>query len=172
MKKLLCIAAMLLPMCSLMAQNSLIYKAQAKFDEGKMDEAWAAIEPALTSGKTKNLAGAYNFAGVIQGKILSAEITKAAQKQPLDTMKFINALDKSVEYFEKSYKLDNAPNEKGKIKPKYNNNAEAPFQSNTKMISQMMNYYAYAGQFLNANGNQKGAYDAFEKFIEMPNYMQ
>lgn len=168
MKKLLCIAAMLLPMCSLMAQNSLIYKAQAKFDEGKMDEAWAAIEPALTSGKTKNLAGAYNFAGVIQGKILSAEITKAAQKQPLDTMKFINALDKSVEYFEKSYKLDNAPDEKGKIKPKYNNNAEAPFQSNTKMISQMMNYYAYAGQFLNANGNQKGAYDAFEKFIEMP----
>ena len=52
MKKLLCIAAMLLPMCSLMAQNSLIYKAQVKFDEGKMDEAWAAIEPALTSGKT------------------------------------------------------------------------------------------------------------------------
>ena len=39
MKKLLCIAAMLLPMCSLMAQNSLIYKAQVKFDEGKMDEA-------------------------------------------------------------------------------------------------------------------------------------
>lgn len=168
MKKLLCIATLLFPMCSLMAQNTLIYKAQEKLDENKTDEAWAAIEPALTSGKTKNLAGAYNMAGVVQGKILSAEITKAAQKQPLDTMKFIKALDKAVEFFEKSYKLDNAPDEKGKVKPKYNNNAEAPFQSNSKMISQMMNYYAYAGQFLNANGNQKGAYDAFEKFIEMP----
>ncbi len=168
MKKLLCIATMLFPMCSLMAQNSLIYKAQEKLDENKIDEAWAAIEPALTSGKTKNLAGAYNFAGVVQGKILSAEITKAAQKQPLDTMKFISALDKAVEFFEKSYKLDNAPDAKGRIKPKYNENAEAPFQCNRKMISQMMNYYAYAGQFLNSNGNQKGAYDAFEKFIEMP----
>lgn len=168
MKKLLCIALLLFPMCSMMAQNTLVYKAQEKIDENKLDEAATIMEQALTSGKTKNMAGAYNMAGVVQGKILSVEITKAAQKQPLDTVKFINALNKAVEYFEKSYKLDNTPDEKGKLKPKYNTDVEAPFQSNMKMISQMMQYYAYAGQFLNQNGDRKGAYDAFEKFLELP----
>jgi tetratricopeptide (TPR) repeat protein len=168
MKKLLSIAVLLVPMCTITAQNSLVYKAQEKINENKLDEAAAVMETALTSGKTKNMAGAYNMAGVCQGKILSAEIAKAAQQQPLDTMKFISALNKAVEYFEKSYKLDNAPDEKGKIKPKYNKDVEDPFQSNVKMISQMMNYYAYAGQFLNQNGDQKGAYDAFEKYLEMP----
>lgn len=168
MKKLLCMALVLFPMCSMFAQNTLVYKAQEKVDENKLDEAASVMEQALTSGKTKNMAGAYNMAGVVQGKILSAEIAKAANKQPLDTAKFITALNKAVEYFEKSYKLDNTPDEKGKLKPKYNKDVESPFQSNSKMISQMMQYYAYAGQFLNQNGDRKGAYDAFEKFLEMP----
>lgn len=168
MKKLLLIAMLLAPMASAFAQNSAIYKADEKINEGKLDEAAAIIEASLTSGKTKNLAGAYNIAGTVYGKILQGEIAKAAGHQPLDTAKFVSALDKSMTYFQKSFELDNTPDEKGKIKAKYGAKAEAPFQSNYKMITQMMSYYAYAGQFLFSNGDKKGAYQYFEKYINMP----
>lgn len=160
MKKLLLFAVLFSSTISY-AQNSLIDKAQMKLDDNKIEEAVEVIEPALTSGKTKNLAGAYNMAGNVYGRILNGEILKAANNQPCDTTKFISALNKSLEYFIKSYEFDNKPNEKGKVKPQYNAN-------NLKMISQMSNYFIYAGQFLNTNGDQKGAYDAFEKYLEMP----
>lgn len=143
------------------AQNGLIDKAQMKLDDNKVEEAVEVIETALTSGKTKNMAGAYNMAGNVYGRILNAEILKAANNQPCDTAKFISALNKSLDYFTKSHEIDNAPNEKGKVKPQYNAN-------NFKMISQMANYFIYAGQFLNTNGDQTGAYEAFEKYLEMP----
>lgn len=168
MKKLLCVVALLFPMMSVMGQTALIYKAQEKIDDNKLDEAEEILDKVLTSGKTKDMAAAYNMAGVLQGKILQAEVVHAANKEPLDTVKFIKALNKAVDYFEKSYKLDNTPNEKGKVKARFNDNAEAPFQSNRKMIMQMMDYYAYAGQFLNQNGDRKGAYDSFAKFLDMP----
>lgn len=132
-----------------------------KLDENKIDEAAELIEQALTSGKTKNMAGAYNMAGNVYSRTLNEEILKAAQNQPCDTAKFVNALNKSVDYFNKSYEIDNAPNEKGKVKPRYNEN-------NIKMITQMGSYFIYSGQFLNNNGDRAGAYDAFEKYLEMP----
>lgn len=160
MKKLILLAVIFSATNSI-AQNSLISKAQMRLDENKVDEAAEVIEPALTSGKTKNLAGAYNMAGNVYGRMLNAEILKAANNQPCDTTKFVNSLNKSLNYFVKSYEIDNTPNEKGKIKAKYNEN-------NKKMITQMGTYFMYAGQFLNNNGDQKGAYDAFEKYLEMP----
>ena len=160
MKKLVLVAVLFSSTVSF-AQNSLIGRAQMKLDENKEDEALELIERALTSGKTKNMAGAYNMAGNVYGRILNAEILKASQNQPCDTGKFVSSLNKSLDYFTKSYEIDNTPNEKGKVKPKYNEN-------NVKMITQMGNYFIYAGQFLNNNGDQKGAYDAFEKYLNMP----
>ena len=36
------------------------------------------------------------------------------------------------------------------------------------MMKQMVGYFAYAGQFENERGNKKGAYKAFEQFIQIP----
>lgn len=168
MKKLLVMAFLLAPMCFALAQNSAIYRADEKITDNKLDEAAAIIEPALTSGKTKNLAGAYNIAGTVYAKMLQAEITKAASKQPLDTARFISSLDKAVKYFEESYKLDHQADEKGRVKTKLEANAEAPFQNNIKMLGDIMTYYRYAGQFLYSNGDHKGAYEKFARFLDMP----
>ncbi|HCE47940.1 MAG TPA: hypothetical protein DEQ84_04665, partial [Prevotellaceae bacterium] len=67
-----------------------VYKAEEQFKEGKYAEAEKTILPALTNPKTKKLAFAYNLAGKIEGTLLNAEIQKAAAKQPLDTVLFIN----------------------------------------------------------------------------------
>jgi tetratricopeptide (TPR) repeat protein len=168
MRKFLLMAIALAPICSAFAQNSAIYRADEKINDGKLQEAAQIIEPALTSGKTKNLAGAYNIAGITYAKMLQAEIAKAASKQPLDTNLFISSLDKAVKYFEQSYKLDNQPDEKGKVKPKLEANAEAPFQNNYKMLGDMISYYRYAGQFLYNRGDHKGAYEKFARYLDLP----
>ena len=101
MKKLVLFAVLFSSTVSF-AQNSLIGRAQMKLDENKEDEALELIERALTSGKTKNMAGAYNMAGNVYGRILNAEILKASQNQPCDTGKFVSSLNKSLDYFTKS----------------------------------------------------------------------
>lgn len=172
MKKILCIAVLLCTAGSMMAQDVAVFKAEEKINENKFDEAAEvinqAISKAMSTGKTKNLAGYYNMGGVIQGKILTVEVTKAANKQPLDTTKFITCLDQAVDFFQKSYELDHTPDAKGKVKPKFDVDIESPFQSNKKMLMQIINYYAYAGQFLNQNGDREGAYAAFEKYLDLP----
>ena len=73
-----------------------------------------------------------------------------------------------MKYFEQSYKLDNQPDEKGKVKPKLEANAEAPFQNNYKMLGDMISYYRYAGQFLYNRGDHKGAYEKFARYLDLP----
>lgn len=143
------------------AQNSLISKAETLLGEDKVAEAAETLAPALTSGLTKNLAGAYNLAGNIHSRYVDTEIRKAAANQPLDTALFISSLNKAIEYFNKSHELDVKPDAKGRVKSKYAVN-------NKKMVAQMLPYFQYAGVFQNANKDLKGAYDSFTKFVEMP----
>lgn len=147
-----------------------ITKAQIALDENKISEAQEAIQKVLTpeavqenltKGKTSKVAEAYNLAGNIESRILNPQILNAAKGQPLDTLLFIKSLDKSVEYFSLSNKYDRTPDKKGVVKPKY-------YANNHKMLKQMMTYYAYAGQFLYARKDYAGAYNCFEKFINMP----
>lgn len=153
-------SAMLLATSSF-GQNGLLITADTRMNENKLDEAAQLVETALTSGKTKNMAWAYNLAGNIQARIINDEITKATQNQPLDTTLFLKSLDKAIEYFTKSHDIDVAPDEKGKIKSKY-------YKNNFKMMAQMLPYYQYAGVFQNTNKNTQGAFDAFSKYLNLP----
>ena len=162
MKSFLLTACALLAAGSAFAQNSAYYKADVLFnEEQKTKEAAEAIEPALTNPKTTKLAAAYNLAGNIFGKMLSVEIEKASKREPIDTLLFISSLNKAVTYFTKSHEYDVAPNSKGKIKPEF-------VANNKKMIGQMLDYYAYAAGFQNARKDIDGAYNSFEKAINMP----
>lgn len=143
------------------AQNSLIYKAEGLLNENKIAEAEETLAPALTSGSTKDLARAYNLAGNIQSKYVDTEVRKAAANQPLDTALFVSSLNKAFDYFIKSHEIDVKPNAKGKVKSKY-------IENNKKMISQLRSYFQYAGVFLNANKDYKGAYEAFTRYIKAP----
>lgn len=161
MKKIVFSLVLMMVTTLAFGQNMAIYKAQELLNENQIEKAQAAILPALSSEKTTHKAWAFNMAGNIESRILQREIEKAAAKQKCDTTLFISSLDNAVKYFTESDKYDLAPNKKGKVKSEYHGN-------NLKMMKQMVGYFAYAGQFENERGNKKGAYKAFEQYIQMP----
>ena len=161
MKKIIFSLVVMMTATLAFGQNSAIYKAEELLNENEIQKAQAAILPALTSDKTTHKAWAFNMAGNIESRILQKEIEKAAAKQKCDTTLFINSLNNAVKYFTESDKYDMAPNDKGKVNAEYHANK-------WKMVRQMVSYYAYAGQFENERGNKKGAYKAFEQYIQMP----
>lgn len=163
MKKIFCLVALL---SATTISYGQIAKAQIALDEKRIADAQAAIAKAiapeaiqedLAKGKAMKAAEAYNLAGNIESHVLNPEILKAAKGQPLDTTLFVTTLDKAINYFTLSHKYEV---QSGK-KPKY-------FANNHKMIRQMLQYPAYAGQFLYARKDYQGAYKHFKQFLDMP----
>ena len=72
-----------------------------------MKEAQATMAEVLVNPKTKKLAYAYNVAGQAELRLLNEQIEKYSSQQPLDTVAFVNSLDKAVEYLfgEKATKI-------------------------------------------------------------------
>lgn len=161
MKKVILSLAITMISSMAYAQNMAVYKAEEQLNEGKIAEAEKTILPTLDNPKTTKLKLAYKLAADVESRILQKEIEKAASKQPLDTTKFILALDKAVECFTKCNELDMAPDKKGHVKPEYHAECQ-------KMIKQMISYYAYAGQFENQRGNKDGAYKSFINYLNLP----
>lgn len=188
MKKILSLAAFAFMAISAMAQmetpsgyNSKAFDLmnKSKFDEALElvkgdiqkinDDMKAAVEKAQAKGKEADLgkfnaklAGLYNQAGVCENQIFNPELMKAANNAPLDTAKFVSTLDRMVGNFTQSYIYDNTPNLKGKVSAKYN-------EKNVGAIESFLDYYFYAGIFLNQNGDKEGASVNFKKHLDLPN---
>ena len=161
MKKIFLSLVVMTTATCMFGQNSAIYKAEEYLKDNEVLKAREVIVPALTNEKTSHKAWAYNMAGNVESRLLQAEIEKAAAKEKCDTTLFVTCLNNAVKYFTESDKYDMAPNSKGKVKAEFHEN-------NLKMLKQMVGYFAYAGQFENERGNEKGAYKAFEQYIQMP----
>lgn len=181
MKKILSLAAFALFATASMAQS---LKADAKIQEGKFAEALtiveaeiqktkadmqAAVEKAKAKGKEADLgkfnaklAGLYNQAGICESQAFNPELMNAANNAPLDTAKFVSSLDRMVNNLTESYVYDNTPNLKGKVAPKFND-------KNVALIENCLDYYFYAGIFLNQNGDKEGASANFKKHLALPN---
>ena len=163
MRRLTATVFSLLALCctTMQAQNSEITKASELMDQNKLSEAWQTIKEAIDNPKTTDSVKAFRVAGDISARMLNMEIFNASKREPFDTARFVVALDNAVKYYKESYVLDQLPDKKGKVKPKYG-------EDTRKQIINVLPYYAYAGQFLYSNGNLSGAYDAFSKFVSMP----
>ncbi len=163
MKKILSVAT--LAACSLMgmAQNSVIYKAETLLGENKPAEALTLLKSSFDNPKTTRFGEIYNMAGRSAAQLFNPELMKAAQSLPLDTVSFVNHLDEMVTYYSKSYQAEHTPDAKGKM-PKAKFDAD-----NIKMLSSFLDYYFYAGIFLNGNGDKAGARAQFKKHMDLPN---
>ena len=100
MKKILCAVALLIAANTAFSQDKLIRRAQSLIEENKLDEAQTTITEALTSGKTKKMALAWDVQGDLYQRIFGAELNKAAANQPLDTMKFATNLYACIDAYE------------------------------------------------------------------------
>ena len=177
MKRLLLGAALLLVAGSAAAQNNAYWKVQDKMKKADnllqandepgafvlYNEADATLEAALANPKTTAFAKLYSLGGQLHQKMFSPELNRAAQQLPFDTLAFCTHLDKSVIYFTKSVEENNKPNKKGEVAPE-----QTIATMNKLYLTQMMDYYNYAGMFMNAMGNKAKSQEYFQKYLDFP----
>jgi len=143
------------------AQNTAIYKADALIKDHDYAGAITLLETAVANPKTTKQAEMYRKMGECHYQMFNEEFIKGAQNVPFDTLSFYNHLDAAVADFTKSFEADNAPDEKGKVKPKLN-------EQNKVVMKQMLEYYWYAAIFAAKQNNNKLSRDFFVKYLEFP----
>ncbi|MCM1108327.1 MAG: tetratricopeptide repeat protein [Clostridium sp.] len=168
MKKVLCSMALLIAAGAVSAQDKLVKKSRALLDESvkvvelegglkentidveKVKEANDMLQPALTSGLTKNMAAAWDLQGDIYQRLFTVELNKAVAKQPLDTMAFAANLVACLDAYDKCYEVDAKQEYTAK-----NKDNECRFRP----------YHAYLGSFFNTNKQYKEAGEHFGKWL-------
>lgn len=125
MKRLLLFNVMLCVIATAcFAQKSNVNGAKNKAlaaEKPDLNGAKEMIQAALVNGETKNLANTWFVAGLVYEKAAEAEFIKVQSGAGgSDVLMGEDAL-KAIEYYNKANELDQLPNEKGKVKPKFTN---------------------------------------------------
>ena len=153
MKKILCSIALMLAVSTAFGQDKLVRKAQSLIEQNKLDEAQTVLTEALTSGKTKKIALAWDVQGDIYQRVFAAELNKAAASQPLDTMKFAKNLYACIDAYEKCNELDED---------------KEFYQKNKGNAMKFRTFYMYCGQFFFNNRQYSDAFTAYDKWLTYP----
>ena len=132
----------------------------AKDPKPNFTEARSLIKGALENAETKNDPKTWYTAGQIEDLQFSQENTKQMlQQQPNEEVMY-DALFAIYPYFLEAYKLDNSPDAKGKIKPKYTKDIKSTLRAN------LQNYWN-GGAYYFENKNYKKAIDFFDQYIDI-----
>lgn len=162
MKRLLLTVALCVAASASFAQKKAVKEAQsiAKGDKADFTEARALIKGALENPETKDDAQAWYVAGFIEDQQFSAERTKQILGQQPNEPVMYDALGAILPYFKKAYELDQQPNEKGKIKPKYSKDIKS-------ILSADHVYFFNGGAYYFDQKDYKKAYDFFNQYLEI-----
>jgi len=132
----------------------------AKDAKPNFGEARTKIKAALENAETKDDAKTWFTAGQIEGFVIDGEIAKLVLGKQPDEATMYGALENLYPYFLKAYELDNLPNEKGKVKPRYTKDIKTVLKTD-------MPYYMNGAIHFFENGNYKKAHDFFNVYIEL-----
>lgn len=163
MKRLLLTVALCVAASSAsFAQKKAVKEAQgiAKGDKADFTEARSLIKGALENPESKDDAQTWYVAGFIEDQQFSAERTKQILGQQPNEPVMYDALIAILPYFKKAYELDQLPNEKGKIKPKYSKDIKS-------ILSADHVYYFNGGAYFFDQKDYKKAYDFFNQYLEI-----
>jgi tetratricopeptide (TPR) repeat protein len=166
MKKIILSLFLLASFTFSFAQKSNVSKAKNKalMENPDFKAAREAINLALQDSVTIKQADTWYVAGLIGNKENEVLYGKAILNQKFDADVKGKAILESYGYFLEAYKLDQLPNAKGKVKPKYAKDIKTKIKE--YYITQQ-NLIAY-GAFLFEKKNYEGAIEAFEVFLEIP----
>ncbi len=145
-------------------QKKAVSSAERIVKDSKPDftEARSLIKGALENAETKDNPKTWYVAGQIEDAQFSSESTKQILGKQPDEPVMYEALGNILPYFKKAYELDQLPNKKGKVKPKY-----------TKKIKGTLNanhiYYLNGGAYYFDQKDYKKACDLFDQYIEIAN---
>ncbi|MFA7358899.1 MAG: hypothetical protein WCZ67_06360, partial [Bacteroidales bacterium] len=166
MKKiaLLLTAIVLLCGCNTYAQMKNVRKAKARLnaETPNLVEAREAIEPALRDSVSKTMADTWFTAGKIYYKLFDQEQKKEWNGAKADGELMAQSLAKSYDSFVIADSLDQMPNAKGKVKPKFRKYI-------TEMVKAMQNGFINSGSFYFKKQDYQNAIKMFEYYLDYPN---
>ena len=162
MKRVLVTIGLCLMTTVVFGQKKAVSDAEriAKDSKPDFNEARALIKGAMENAETKDDAKTWYVAGLIEDTQFSTENMKQILGQKPDEAVMYEALGNILPYFKESYRLDQLPNEKGKVKPKYTKNIKGTLNANIL-------YYLNGGAYFFDQRNYKRAHDFFEQYLEI-----
>ena len=162
MKRVLLTVALCVAASASFAQKKVVNEAQsiAKGSNADFGEARTLIKGALENPETKDDAKTWYVAGFIEDQQFNAERAKQILGQQPNEPVMYEALYGILPYFQKAYELDQLPNEKGKVKPKYTKDIKSILSANHVYLFNGGAYYFDKQEY-------KNAYDFFNQYVEI-----
>ena len=162
MKRVLVTIGLCLMTTVVFGQKKAVSDAEriAKDSKPDFNEARTLIKGAMENAETKDDAKTWYVAGLIEDTQFSTENMKQILGQKPDEAVMYEALGNILPYFKESDRLDQLPNEKGKVKPKYTKNIKGTLNANIL-------YYLNGGAYFFDQRNYKRAHDFFEQYLEI-----
>ena len=162
MKRVLLTVALCVAASASFAKKKVVNEAQsiAKGSNADFGEARTLIKGALENPETKDDAKTWYVAGFIEDQQFNAERAKQILGQQPNEPVMYEALYGILPYFQKAYELDQLPNEKGKVKPKYTKDIKSILSANHVYLFNGGAYYFDKQEY-------KKAYDFFNQYVEI-----
>lgn len=162
MKRVLLTVALCVAASASFAQKKVVNEAQsiAKGSNADFGEARTLIKGALENPETKDDAKTWYVAGFIEDQQFNAERAKQILGQQPNEPVMYEALYGILPYFQKAYELNQLPNEKGKVKPKYTKDIKSILSANHVYLFNGGAYYFDKQEY-------KKAYDFFNQYVEI-----
>ena len=162
MKRVLLTVALCVAASASFAQKKVVNEAQSIAKGGNADfgEARTLIKGALENPETKDDAKTWYVAGFIEDQQFNTERAKQILGQQPNEPVMYEALYGILPYFQKAYELDQLPNEKGKVKPKYTKDIKSILSANHVYLFNGGAYYFDKQEY-------KKAYDFFNQYVEI-----
>lgn len=162
MKRVLLTVALCVAASASFAQKKVVNEAQsiAKGSNADFGEARTLIKGALENPETKDDAKTWYVAGFIEDQQFNAERAKQILGQQPNEPVMYEALYGILPYFQKAYELDQLPDEKGKVKPKYTKDIKSILSANHVYLFNGGAYYFDKQEY-------KKAYDFFNQYVEI-----
>jgi tetratricopeptide (TPR) repeat protein len=162
MKKLLFTVFLSLTVVLAFAQKKALKSAKSELTAKNIDGARAQIKGALEDPETKDLAETWYVASQIENKAFDLQKANEALGQAVNYDVMYNALVAIIPYLDKAAELDQLPDEKGKVKPKYLKDIRAIYRDSRP-------FYGNAGTYFSEKKEYQKAYDCFKVFGDIPN---
>ena len=163
MKRVLLTVALCMAASASFAQKKAVSQAESlvkgsSADANAFTEARSLIKGAMDNAESKNDPKTWYAAGFIEDQQFSNERTKQILGQQPNEPVMYEALGRILPYFQKAYELDQLPNEKGKVKPKFSKTIMGTLSANHI-------YYINGGAFYFDQKDYAKAYDFFEQYL-------
>lgn len=133
----------------------------ARAVEPKLDEARTQIKGALENPESSGAAKTWFVAGFIENGIFEKERNKQYLNQQPDQNVMYSALLACYNYYLKAAELDQLPDEKGKIKPRY-------LKDIKKTLKETRDFFPYGGGYFYNEKDYGKAYEYFKVYLDIP----